>query len=163
MIWEPLGQSRTNPLDTTINNKGTKRIWPYNSGQKFPLLLFSPQLRPIVEMEIWSFTTLPQLSAHSWHISMYTKFAEGHIHVRRYNVCLVHLLSQNLVRAYSNFWSMLNFLCVLKIILVYSKIRFLYINWLIWVYQNCFEYTLKIWVYLKIWGHSKQILRKQMD
>ena len=79
------------------------------------------------------------------------------------NKCLVHLLSQNLVRAYSNFLSMLNFLCILKIILVYSKIRFLYINWLIWVYQNCFEYTLKIWVYLKIWGHSKQILRKQMD
>jgi hypothetical protein len=78
-------------------------------------------------------------------------------------LCLVHLLSQNLVRAYSNLLSMLNFLCILKIMLVYSKIRFLYINWLIWVYQKCFEYTLKIWVYLKIWGHSKQILRKQMD
>ena len=80
-----------------------------------------------------------------------------------FRLCLVHLLSQNLVRAYSNFLSMLNFLYILKIILVYSRIRFLYINWLIWVYQNCFEYTLKIWVYLENWGHSKQILRKQMD
>ena len=42
------------------------------------------------------------------------------------------------------FFSMLNFLCILKIVLVYSKVRFLYINWLIWVYQTCFEYTLKI-------------------
>ena len=59
--------------------------------------------------------------------------------------------------------SMLKFLCILKIILVYSKVIFLYINWLIWVYLNCFEYTLNIWVYLKIYGHSNQILRKQMD
>jgi len=66
------------------------------------------------------------------------------------NLCLVHLLSQNLVRAYSNFLSMLNFLCILKIILVYSKVRFYYINCLIWVHLKCFEYTLKIWVYLKI-------------
>ena len=58
--------------------------------------------------------------------------------------CLVHLLSQSLVRAHSNFLSMLNFLCTLKIILVYSKVRFLYINYFIWVYLNCFEYTLKI-------------------
>ena len=65
-------------------------------------------------------------------------------------LCLVHLLSQNLVWAYSNFLSMLNFLCILKIILVYSKFRFYYINWLIWVYLNCFEYTLKFWVYLRI-------------
>ena len=55
--------------------------------------------------------------------------------------CLVHLLSQNLVQVYSNFLSMLNFLCILKIIWVYSKVRFLYINWLIWVYLKCFEYT----------------------
>ena len=30
------------------------------------------------------------------------------------NQCPVHLLPQNLVRAYSNFLSMLNFLCILK-------------------------------------------------
>ena len=66
------------------------------------------------------------------------------------NLCLVHLLSQNLVWAYSTFLSMLNFLCTLKIILVYSKVRFYYINWLIWVHLKCFEYSLKIWVYLKI-------------
>ena len=35
---------------------------------------------------------------------------------------------------------MLNFLCILKIILVYSKVRFYYINWLIWVHLKCFEY-----------------------
>ena len=72
------------------------------------------------------------------------------VKVQKCNWCLVHLLPQNLVRAYSNFLSMLNFLCILKIVLVYSKVRFLYINWLIWVYLKCFEYTLKIWVYLKI-------------
>ena len=49
-------------------------------------------------------------------------------------LCLVYLLYQNLVWAYSNFLSMLNLLCILKINLVYSKVRFLYINWLIWVY-----------------------------
>ena len=65
-------------------------------------------------------------------------------------LCLVHLLSQNLVQAYSNFLSMLNFLCILKFILVYSKVRFYYINWFIWVPLKCFEFSLKIWVYLKI-------------
>ena len=50
---------------------------------------------------------------------------------KKVQLCLVHLLPQNLVRAYSNFLSMLNFLCILKIVLVYSKVRFLYINWII--------------------------------
>ena len=65
-------------------------------------------------------------------------------------LCLVHLLSQNLVWAYSIFFSMLNFLCILKMILVYSKVRFYYINWLIWVHLKCFEHSWKIWVYQKI-------------
>ena len=67
-----------------------------------------------------------------------------------YFLCLVHLLPQNLVWAHSNCSSILNILYILKIILVYSKFRFYYINCLIWVYLQCFEYTLKIWVYLKI-------------
>ena len=33
---------------------------------------------------------------------------------------------------------------------LYSKVRFYYINCLIWVHLKCFEYTLKTWVYLKI-------------
>ena len=44
---------------------------------------------------------------------------------------------------------MLNFLCIPKIISLYSKVRFYYINWLIWVHLKCFEYSLKIWVYLR--------------
>ena len=63
---------------------------------------------------------------------------------RKVKWCLVHLLTQNL------FWAHSNFLSVLKIILVYSKVRFYYINWLIWVYLN-------------IKGHSNHILSQQMD
>ena len=67
-----------------------------------------------------------------------TKLAQYKVHIFLWvkaveilDECLVHLLSQNLVWAYSIFLSMLNFLCILKIILVYSKVRFYYINWLI--------------------------------
>jgi hypothetical protein len=55
------------------------------------------------------------------------------------------------VWAYPNFISILNFLTILKMFLVYSKVGFYYINWTILVYLKHFEYTLKIWVDLKIW------------
>ena len=84
--------------------------------------------------------TYPLLSTYA------PQFLEYNISV----LCLVHLLSQNLVWAYLSFLSMLIFLCTFKIILVYSKVRFYYINWLIWVHLKCFEYSLKNWVYLKI-------------
>ena len=55
----------------------------------------------------------------------------------------------------SNFLSILNFYSTLRMFLVYSKVRFYFINWIIWVYLIYFKYTQKIWVYLKIWVYSK--------
>ena len=80
-------------------------------------------------------------------------FPSFYVYFLFFNLCLVHLFPQNLVQAYWNFLSMLNFLCLLKIILVYSKVRFLHINWLIWVYLKCFEYTQKFKdTQNKFWG-----------
>ena len=42
------------------------------------------------------------------------------------------------------FLSILNFICILKIILVHSKDIFFYINWLIGVNLKCFELSLKL-------------------
>ena len=110
------------------------------------------------EIEISIFWTKFHFLAHcvpcKFSLLLPCKFARMHIQSYTHAkcctyLCLVYLLPQNLVRAYSNFLSMLNFLYILKIILVYSKVRLYYINWLIWVHLKCFEYSLKIWVYLK--------------
>ena len=71
--------------------------------------------------------------------------------LRFYSLCLVHLLTQNLVWAYQKFLSIRNFSTILKMFLVYSKVGFYYINWTIWVYLKHFDYTLKLVYNFKDW------------